>query len=266
MFSKVIKSLAVVSALLVAQNSYADALSLKPNTSYELTGTKANDPADYADNGLFFLAFYQTPHGSELHQGDFYAYFNLTGSMTTGEISGNNLSSLSGNIFASLVNVVRYNGTAWEEVSGATGTATSTFNYSNITINENLDIFALIKNTGSGTGTVDLNLSHSGITANLNETVNSSFMPFDEATQGYYDPAINAFSLNGVLDFATAGFNSGIHSWFDIYSQVLFGSQLFYLQGDIHAKYSEVPEPASMGLLTAGLMGVLTRRRKKIAA
>ena len=270
MVSKVINSLVVASALIFSQSAYASPVSLDGNSSYDLSGSGVGSGEQFADNGGLFLAFYQSPHGNPAAQaGDFYVYMNLSGSATTGNISGNNLSSLDVNIVASLVSVVQYDGTAWNQVDGASGNATAHMNYSDLTLNPGQDIFALINNIGSGTGSMSTNLSFGGDSAGINGSIAPSFMPFDQTTQAYYDPAINAFSNNGILDFAMAGFNGGIHSWFENLVATQFGGITYFLQGDIHANYSEssqVPEPASLGLLTAGILGIINRRKKQVIA
>jgi len=265
MVSKVLKSLAVVSTLVCTQMAQALPLSLTSNSTYSLSGTGVGE-GGYSNNGTLFLAFSQKPHSSTVQSGDFNVFFNLSGSMNTGNISGSNLSSLDVNVLGNLVSIVQFDGTKWNDVSGASGTASATFHYSNLTLNPGNDIFAAIQGTGSGSGGIHSTLSFGGNSGNINEDVKPSFMPFDHASQGFYDPAINAFSTNGILDAAFSGFNSGIHSWFESYTQVQFGGTTYFLQGDIHANYSDVPEPASMGLLTAGLLGIMGRRKKRSLA
>jgi len=263
MVSGILKKFAVVSTLVFSQFAQASPISLAANSNYLLNGTGLGVGEQFANTGGLFLAFYQTNHGAQLHAGDFYAYFDLSGTMDTGNISGNNLASLNTSSAGSLINVVRYNGTAWQNVSVASGTLASEVNYQNVSLNNNKDIFATVNGTGTGNASLDLSISHSGGNLNLtNFLAGISFMPFDTATQGFYDPAINAFSNNGILDFAMAGFNGGLHGWFASGNTVQFGGQTFYLQGDIHANYSEIPEPASMGLLVAGLLGGSLKRRK----
>lgn len=268
MISGIFKKLAVVSTLVFTQMAQASPISLAANSNYELSGTGLGIGAQFANTGGIFLAFYQTNHGAQLAAGDFYAYFDLSGTMNTGNIAGNNLASLNTSSAGSLVNVVRYDGTAWQNVSGESGSIGADINYQNVTLNNNKDVFAAVNGTGAGNASLDVSISHSGSSLNLNDFLAGiSFMPFDTATQGFYDPAIDAFSNNGILDFAMAGFNGGLHGWFASGNTVQFGGQTFYLQGDIHANYSDIPEPASMGLLVAGLLGgSLKRRKAKLSA
>ncbi len=265
--STLLKKIAAISILTFSQVAIASPIA--SNSDYNLSGNGVGSGEGFADTGGLFLAFYQTRHGNPAAQaGDFYVYLDLAGTMNTGNIAGNNLDSLNVSTTGNVVSVAQFDGNSWNNVSGASGSASTSILFNDITINNNNDIFALINGTGSDqNGNISLNLSFGGNSVAINQSILSSFMPFDQTTQGYYDPAINAFSNNGILDFAMAGFNGGIHSWFDSNTTVQFGGTTYFLQGDIHANYSsQVPEPASMGLLTAGLLGIIGRRKKKVLA
>ncbi len=262
------KKIFAILLLTVSNSAYASSYSLESSTTYSISGSGLGQDTQFANAGGVFLAFYQNENGNPAAvAGDMYGYFDLSGTLSTGTISGSNLSGLDVRVTANLVSLVRYDGTNWNAVNGAVGSVSSHIAYTNLTINGDRDILALVNGAGSGSGTIRTSLSYENYGALQYQNAEASFMPFDSTSQGYYDPAINAFSNTGVLDFAMAGFNGSIHSWFNTTTPYLVGGNSYFLQGDIHASYaSQVPEPASMCLLTAGLFGVINRKKKSKSA
>jgi len=86
---------------------------------------------------------------------------------------------------------------------------------------------------------------------------------------GVYDAPINAFGTAGKLNFGLDidGNNDVVHSWIHGNTLATYNgvSTAFAYGGDLHSTIggsAAVPEPATMGLILSGLVGVASRKRK----
>ena len=252
MYKKIIKLL-LASLFVLGTSSTAFAFTIAPNQSLSLDSGGAT-------------GFFITLQGG----GDTYrAFFSTNGTGQTGNLASGKLDSLTFNSVLSSVTLQKFDGANYVNTSGNL-TGASTLNYSNVNFSSSGNVVAGIGGTASGTGSFNVNGTIGGNTLQLSGALAPSFMDFTlGGFGGAYDAPINAFSSNGRLNFALDidGNNNVVHGWihgnsFAVYNGV---STAFGYGGDLNSALgagASVPEPATMGLILSGLVGVASRKRK----
>ncbi len=250
---KHIKKIILASLLVLGTSSTAFAYTIAPNQTVSLDSNGATG---------FFLSI---QGGGDTYR----AFFATDGTAQTGSLNAGKLDTLTFN--STLTSILLE-----KEVNGVlvatTGSLTGNFNYSlaNVNFSAPANTVAAIKNVASGSGNVSFSGNIAGNTLQLSGAISPSFMEFTlGGFSGIYDAPINAFGNAGKLNFGLDidGNNNVIHSWLHGNTFATFNgvSTAFAYGGDVHSAIggnAAVPEPATMGLILSGLVGVASRKRK----
>jgi len=250
---KHIKKIIIASLLVLGTSSTAFAYTIAPNETVNLDSNGAT-------------GFFLTIQGG----GDTYrAFFSTDGTAQTGSLNAGKIDSLSFNspltsiLLEQLINGV---------YTTTTGSLSGNFNLnvSNVDYSAAGNTVAGIGGTASGSGNVNFSGTIAGNSLQLSGVINPSFMDFTLGEfNGVYDAPINAFGTAGKLNFGLDidGNNDVVHSWIHGNTLATYNgvSTAFAYGGDLHSTIggsAAVPEPATMGLILSGLVGVASRKRK----
>jgi hypothetical protein len=142
--------------------------------------------------------------------------------------------------------------------------------FSNVSFDQATNQVAALHGVSNGAGLLlNINGIVEGNTFQFTTGLNPAYMDIMTGKfNGIWDSIVTAFGQNGAANFAMSIKTDGfIDAWvMNNFSQIQINGQshLFSLHGDIHSSISEIPEPATMGLLFSGLLGgVAARRRQK---
>jgi len=257
---KIFKSFLIVLALLVTAGI--------SNKAHAFTITQNSE----AKWGVGFYLFATTRDTNETYR----LVFNpQNGIVRFGNLNGGVFDNVS--FEAAVMNTVevqKYN-TASQTYQNVAGNLSGSlnFNYSNVSFDAGTNQIAALNGIASSpTPSLTFNASGTLEGQNIqfvqNTPLNAGFMDIMEGKfNGIWDSIIHSFGQNGVADFAMSiKTDSFIDAWvYNASTTVDFGGtgRQFSLSGDIHSSISEIPEPATVGLLFSGLVGAAASRRKR---
>jgi hypothetical protein len=236
-------------------SSNAHALSLNANTQYNLNG-HALAVFDVQNVGTYYLQFTQTGLVD-------------TGNLSGGSFDSVNVQSLINSTHAFIWNTGTNN---WDALATPTLNGYSNATYNNVSTTGALSAAVEGTTTGSGSISVAGNLHHLNIVTGGANDLMLGFMDFTAPNPlPRWDVFDGAFANNslGLMVLPTGdGVSAYLDAWFKGNGQLILDNQthnvLFHV--DYHSTLTEIPEPATMGLLFSGLLGgVAARRRQKQA-
>lgn len=261
MFTRIKKLLALV-AISAVSGSSAFAFTITPNSTATL-GT----------SGFYFVL--QGTSGAL--NGKTYAinFNNASGTGQFGSLSNGVLDTVTFNSLLNSATIALRTANGDTPVSGSL-TGNMTLSYNNVSLNQAANQAAAIGGISSNkNSSVTFNGTIDGNAVNFTANVMPAYMDFTKGMfNGIYDAPINAFSNSNKLNFAAEidGSASAIHAWIKGTSFATIngvGSNGFSFSADLHNTLSggstAVPEPATVGLMISGLVGVASRRRRKRA-
>lgn len=148
--------------------------------------------------------------------------------------------------------------------------------YHNVSFDSANNQAAALTDTSNGAGlALNINGTVDGNDMQFTAQLNPSYMDFDEVqSDGVYSSLVQAFGQDGVVGLGMSinerDYGTKIGAWVHNYSTPIMMNGIahnFSLSGDIHATLTggstEIPEPATMGLLFSGLLGGVAARRRK---
>jgi hypothetical protein len=256
MKNKFLKLIIVSLTLLVSDSAFAYTLGANQNFN-------VNGPG----NGLTFSFSGQ----SGAQAGRIYnIIFGTAGTGTLGNISNNRFDAVAFNVLLSSATITEnVNGQSVAVAGNLTGALN--INYNNVNVNLGANQAAAVGGVSTGTANFTMTGTLNGQSVQMNTSaMMPQYMDFALNQHGStYNNTINAFS-NGNLNFAMNidGLTSQAHTWLKGNSDIAFNgiNSNFNFGGDLHTGIApgttQVPEPATMGLLFSGLIGGAISRRK----
>ena len=241
----------------------------------EISATTLTASSQYDLNGAFKVYFHSTSGGPSYA---FHGTYNPGAALNTSGGLGNNLNvTTSGSLTFTIYD---YNSNSGQ-LGAAVGSATGILNtgWANVGYNQAQDVAGGIKGSVSGGALlVHLNGSIGGNSFNFASGLQQTYASASLGQYGgVYDNLVTSIGTGGSSGginptlFSVAigdtglGVEDALLAWFVGSNAFLLGNN-YTINADITARYSnknsEVPEPATLGLLGSGLIGTLARRRR----
>ena len=233
--------------------SSAGALPLGPNQSIVL-----------GDPGL--ILYFSGQSGAE-NGNNYKIVFSTNGNINIGNLTAGTFDTVAFNAALNSANIYRIDGGV-ETAIGGSLTGNFAANYSNVSFNSGANHAASLNGISSGSASFSMSGTIDGKTVSLSPiTLMTPYMQVAlNEFGGVFNNTINAFGVGGVANFSMNidGATNYTNAWVKANSPILFNGAAsnFFISGDVHANISPVPEPLSLSLLAAGLVGGAMRKKK----